>query len=82
MPQRRIEPCISQHLLTPLVLRQLKHARRSRSPHIDVRVDQTGSNGSHDTSIGRDAGLSLGRAVREVREETGGLEEDVPVVGF
>lgn len=36
MPQRRIEPSISQHLLTSRVLRQLKHARRSRSPHIDV----------------------------------------------
>jgi len=82
MPQRRIEPRISQHLLTPRVLRQLKHARRSRSPHIDARVDQTGSDGSHDTSVGCDADLSLGRTVREVREKTGGLKEDVPVVGF
>lgn len=82
MPQRRIEPCISQHLLTSRVLRQLKYARCSRPPHIDARVDQTRSNGSHDTSVGCDADLSLGGTVCEVRKETGGLKEDVPVVGF
>ena len=60
MPQRRIEPCISQHLLTPRVLRQLEYTRRGRSPHIHVQVDQTRSNGSHDTSVGRDVELSLG----------------------